>query len=161
MFNTHWCLSRNPNASYTEGTSEGEMKPLMWWGVKVHIKGGKYFCRNASVWSRTFAFHFSSSDKMNFSGGALFCFQSGLFFLQLLLLGDPHREINFARPLCLWRRTSACINIHMRLFQMLSWGTGAPDELRGVWSSGLYTHVSLDRFSRSSTPISIPPCPLG
>lgn len=26
MFNTQWCLSQNPNASYIEGTSEGGNK---------------------------------------------------------------------------------------------------------------------------------------
>lgn len=40
------------------------------------------------------------------------------------LVGFILREINFAWPLCLWKGTQAYINIHMRLFQILSLGTG-------------------------------------
>lgn len=80
----------------------------------------------ATVWS-----WFSSSD-MDFSGRALFHFKSRFSLVESLLFGDLHREINSARPLCLWTGTSAYINIHMRLFQTLSLGTGAVDEPRRV-----------------------------
>lgn len=55
----------------------------------------------------------------------LFCFS----FVESQLFGDSHREINFAWPLCLWKGTQAYINIHMRLFPILSLGTELVDEL--------------------------------
>lgn len=56
---------------------------------------------------------------------ALFSFS----FAESQLFRDSHREINFAWPLCLWKGTQAYINIHMRLFQILSLGTELVDEL--------------------------------
>lgn len=45
------------------------------------------------------------------------------------LFRDSHREINFAWRLCLWKGRQAYINIHTRLFQILSLGTELVDEL--------------------------------
>lgn len=93
---------------------------------------------------------------MDFSGRALFYFWPRLFFSW----GSGIRAEKSILLGLFAFGTSAHINIHRRLFGMLSLGTGAADELCSAWSSGLHTRVSLDQFSLSSTPVSISPCSL-
>lgn len=137
MLNTHRDLSQIFKVSYikwTWGISQAFSKT---WGQR----SGHRQCEYISLWSETLVSHFSSWMS---PAGLYFISILGFSSAESLLFGDPRREINFARPLCRWKGTSAYINIHMRLFQMLSLGTGAVDEPRAVWSSGLCTRVSLD-----------------
>lgn len=64
-------------------------------------------------------------------------------FAESQLLRDSHREINFAWPLCLWKGTQAYINIHMRLFQILSLGTETSGWAVPLFDHGACIHSSL------------------
>lgn len=118
-----------------------------WRGQRSDHAFRAFLLISASVWSKTFAFQFSSSDNKDFSGRAL---TSALLQLRFGSSGT-RREINFARPLCLWNICSSKYS-HAAIWeaqlrrQSCGWA---------VWSSGQCTRISLDQFSPSFTPVSI------